>query len=426
MSERSSSPSTAAPAATAEVSPHNNVYDPAALEFQSKIINGHTQNTGVFFGRFCSGFAAYSRNLGAIRDQGDEIARSFAQYSETQAHSPVTKKQLTEFSGHLAAVQDHMHARILRLENKVVMGFSKYGAMCHVLKGEVEKGVSIRDREQKYQDDLQRMQVKLKDDRDSTVRQQKLDFAAVAASDAQRAHDLLLREADKFEQQKLEDMRRLLMNFCEIELAFHAKALKLYTQAYRSAKKLDMVDDIANFRTQMNIVRGSSSVGPDPDLILENCKEGCQPPETSSESELSSDSLSDGDGGDRVKKPERRLPSKAAEEKERKVSKLATPPKDGMRSSFLGGGGMRGSTITGAGGMRGSTTTGGGKRNSALVEKFSREFLAPKPRKSRKTNQQESINMPHHHRYTTMTTGACADHFQEYEKAFVRRRSLRR
>lgn len=291
------------------------------------------------------------------------------------------------------APQDHMHARILRLENKVVMGFSKYGTMCHVLKTEVQKGVHIRNSEQRHQDDLQKMQVKLKSaDADAAARQQKAEFVALAASDAQRAHDILLREADKFEQQKLEDMRRVLMNFCEIELAFHSKAVKLFTQAYRSAKKLDMVDDIVTFRTQMNIVRGSSSVGPDPQLILENCRVGCVAPETSSESELSEDSLSGADGPRKVE---------AGVQKQRKTAKREST----FRRSIFGG--ERNSVL---------------RQQNSLTE--SPSMMRRERRESRKSFQNNS-GMAHHYRYTAMGRGSISDHFAEYEKTIERRKSLK-
>ncbi|GAU90980.1 hypothetical protein RvY_03321 [Ramazzottius varieornatus] len=273
--------------------PRKNTYDPTALEFQSKIIKGHTSNTSLYFGKFCSGFAAYGRTLAALRDQGDLLARCIAQFSETQAHSPLTKKQLTEYSGFLAAVQDHMHARVLRIEAKVVGGFAKYGTMCHTIKEEVQKGVQIRDKEQKFQEQLQRMNSKSPGDANDQARQHKKDSAAVAALDAQRAHDVLLREADKFEQTRLEDVRRLLMNFCEIELAFHTRAVRLYTHAYNAAKKLDMGEDIASFRTQMNILRGSSSVGPDPNLILESSKRGCVPSDSGEDGQAMEGELTD-------------------------------------------------------------------------------------------------------------------------------------
>ena len=38
--------------------PKKNAYDPTALEFQSKIIKGHTNNTGLYFGKFCSGVSS--------------------------------------------------------------------------------------------------------------------------------------------------------------------------------------------------------------------------------------------------------------------------------------------------------------------------------------------------------------------------------
>ena len=83
------------------------------------------------------------------------------------------------------------------------------------------------------------------------LHQQKQDDLTTAINDTRRAQDQLKLDADKFERQKVNDMQQVLMNFCEIELAFHARALELYTAAYNAVKDVEPHTDIEHFRQSM-------------------------------------------------------------------------------------------------------------------------------------------------------------------------------
>ncbi|XP_055336344.1 CBY1-interacting BAR domain-containing protein 1-A-like [Paramacrobiotus metropolitanus] len=245
-------------------------YDPTIVDMQSKQILRHAEITYEFFGRYCKGFASYARKLARLRDKGDELARCIVFCSETQPHSPSTKSLLNEFSTVITSVQDRLNGSLLRLESHVVPGFSKFGMMAHSVKQDGQKSIALRQKEARLAMELQQMQNATKAETTVQQRHQKAEAVAHAATDARLAHEQLLEQADKFEKQKLTDLRQLLMNFLQIELGFHAKALKLYTQAYNQIKRLNMADDIESFRAQMRILQGSMSAGPDPNLLLEH------------------------------------------------------------------------------------------------------------------------------------------------------------
>ncbi|XP_055341153.1 uncharacterized protein LOC129590140 [Paramacrobiotus metropolitanus] len=227
-------------------------YATDSLEYQARLILDRVETTQFNFGNLCRIYASYSRRIGEIRDGGDELSRAFSQFTEVQSCCcPQTKKAITEFAHALATVQDYEQARISRIEAKVISGFAKYGFLCHTIKDEVQKGLHIREREQRQTEQYLRLQsdISLSEPR----RQQKLESANMAANDSKRAQELLQRRSDKFEQQKLEDMRRVLLNFCEIEIAYHARVIELYSHAYNELLDVDIDMDLDTFRMELQI-----------------------------------------------------------------------------------------------------------------------------------------------------------------------------
>ncbi|XP_035204475.1 protein FAM92A-like [Stegodyphus dumicola] len=86
-----------------------------------------------------------------------------------------------------------------------------------------------------------------------------------ARDEATRTTHELGKRIDHFEKQKLEDLRRLFLEFIKIELIFHAKALELYTQAYNSVKNIDVEADLNhtdNILEERYIFRGYPQINP--------------------------------------------------------------------------------------------------------------------------------------------------------------------
>lgn len=51
-------------------------------------------------------------------------------------------------------------------------------------------------------------------------------------------------QIDVFEKRKLKDLKKALLDFVKIELALHAKAVELYTQAYNDVSDIDEALDL--------------------------------------------------------------------------------------------------------------------------------------------------------------------------------------
>ena len=57
-----------------------------------------------------------------------------------------------------------------------------------------------------------------------------------ASVDSSRIEGLLLEQIDSFEKRKVLDLKAALKEYVNIELAFHAKALEVLTEAYQSVQ----------------------------------------------------------------------------------------------------------------------------------------------------------------------------------------------
>ena len=72
----------------------------------------------------------------------------------------------------------------------------------------------------------------------------------MAESEALKASNLMAQsianlqeQVDLFEKKKLHDIRQIFLNFASTEIAFHAKALEVYTKIYREIASIDTEED---------------------------------------------------------------------------------------------------------------------------------------------------------------------------------------
>ena len=68
--------------------------------------------------------------------------------------------------------------------------------------------------------------------------------AEYAQTEASRADNVVQDEIDKFEQMKLTDMKRFLTDFTLINLAFHARAMEMFTLAHQQLLNIDVTHDL--------------------------------------------------------------------------------------------------------------------------------------------------------------------------------------
>ncbi|KTG03755.1 hypothetical protein cypCar_00033771 [Cyprinus carpio] len=57
---------------------------------------------------------------------------------------------------------------------------------------------------------------------------------------------------DDFEKQKIRDIKKIFGEFVTVEMAFHAKALEIYTTAYQHIQNVDEEGDLEVFRNSLH------------------------------------------------------------------------------------------------------------------------------------------------------------------------------
>ena len=106
----------------------------------------------------------------------------------------------------------------------------------------VQKAISARDKGVQRQRKLQQTTNRNPGNRDAIVAMQV--NAEYAQTEASRADNVVQDEIDKFEQMKLTDIKRYLQDFTLINLAFHARAMEMYTNAHQQLLNIDIAHDL--------------------------------------------------------------------------------------------------------------------------------------------------------------------------------------
>ncbi|XP_054283008.1 CBY1-interacting BAR domain-containing protein 1-B-like isoform X2 [Macrosteles quadrilineatus] len=185
----------------------------------------------------CSTFSLFSRKAARVRDASDEIAKALACYAESETINTTLKTRMSEVAKTFNLLGDFRELEVQRLDKKVVDVFGQYEGICHRSKEELKVILSARDKELNHQRQLDRLI-----QRNPHNRQQisKAETELIkASSEVSRNQKALEEQIDLFEKKKLKDLKMTLLDFIKIELALHAKALELYTQAYNEMSQVD-------------------------------------------------------------------------------------------------------------------------------------------------------------------------------------------
>ncbi|KAK7899104.1 hypothetical protein WMY93_019957 [Mugilogobius chulae] len=222
--------------------------DARARDVETRKIQESITNVEKYFGEMCKHFAAYARKTAALRDKGDYLVRLIGQYADTE--TPNLKMGMKQFTDNLAKVQDYRNAEVERLEAKVIEPLKSYGAVVRRQREDLKSTQNARDRESKQMAQLERARQKNPSDR-QIISQAESELQR-ATMDATRITRHLEETIDDFEKQKIRDIKKIFGEFVHIEMAFHAKALELYTLAYQNIQNVDEEADLEVFRTSLH------------------------------------------------------------------------------------------------------------------------------------------------------------------------------
>ncbi|XP_076693701.2 CBY1-interacting BAR domain-containing protein 2 [Callospermophilus lateralis] len=215
---------------------------------QVRLMDSTVTNAERYFGQFCSLLAAYTRKTARLRDKADQLVKQLVDFANTE--SPEMRATVRDFAEDLAQVQDYRQAEVERLETKVVMPLKLYGAHIKQTRAEIKKFKRVQKNEIKQLEKLEKLRRKSPSDR-QMISQAETNVQRASVDTGRTTHQLE-ETVDAFQRQKLRDLQRVLSDFVTIEMAFHAKAVEVYSRAFQTLEKYSPERDLQDFRARMH------------------------------------------------------------------------------------------------------------------------------------------------------------------------------
>ncbi|XP_042601441.1 protein FAM92A-like [Cyprinus carpio] len=222
--------------------------DARARDTQTKQIQENITHVEKHFGDLCQLFSTYVRKTARLRDEADLLVKEVGLYADTE--TPNLKFGLKNFADQLAKIEDYRQAEVERLEVKVIEPLKAYGNIVKTKREDLKQTQTARNREAKQMRQLERMRQRNPSDR-QIISQAESELQR-ATMDATRTTRQLEETIDDFEKQKIRDIKNILGEFVTVEMAFHAKALEIYTTAYQHIQNVDEEGDLEVFRNSLH------------------------------------------------------------------------------------------------------------------------------------------------------------------------------
>ncbi|KAM8947564.1 CBY1-interacting BAR domain-containing protein 2 [Pelodytes ibericus] len=220
---------------------------------QVKIMENTVSNAEKYFGQFCTALASYTRKTAKLRDKSDVLVKQLIDFANTE--NPEMRTALKNMAEEMAKVQDYRHAQVERLETKVVDPLKRYGSVIKETRTEIKKFNSVRNKEIKELEKLERLRHRAPSDRQMISQAE--SSVQKASVDAARTTHQLEEVIDTFQKQKIKDVQKIFSDFLTVEMIFHARALEVYTSAFHRLQDCDLEKDMEDFRSKIHIDTGT-------------------------------------------------------------------------------------------------------------------------------------------------------------------------
>lgn len=121
--------------------------------------------------------------------------------------------------------------------SQVVLELAAYESFCKNQKDALKHSISLREKEASRQQQLDQMRQRSQS-RNGPTAAEAID-GSIATSAAKSGAADVDELAKRFESQKIQDVKAILLNWTAIELKQHAKAIELLTAAYQDIVNID-------------------------------------------------------------------------------------------------------------------------------------------------------------------------------------------
>uniref|UniRef100_A0A3Q3GJJ6 CBY1 interacting BAR domain containing 2 n=1 Tax=Labrus bergylta TaxID=56723 RepID=A0A3Q3GJJ6_9LABR len=207
-------------------------------DVQVKSMEQTVKHAEKHLGELCSLLASYTRKTAKLRDKADLLVAQLFDFSSTE--DPELQIGLKNLAEDLSMVQDYRQAQVERLETRVVAPLKAYGDTVKNKRVDLKKLSTDLNKELKELQKLEKMRLRNPADRQGIAEVN----AQKASNNAHRSIRQLEETITDFQRQKLEDMKRIFIDFITVEMLFHAKALEVYTHTYHNLEGIDTQKDL--------------------------------------------------------------------------------------------------------------------------------------------------------------------------------------
>uniref|UniRef100_A0A4W3IUH0 CBY1 interacting BAR domain containing 2 n=1 Tax=Callorhinchus milii TaxID=7868 RepID=A0A4W3IUH0_CALMI len=229
---------------------------------QVRIMETTVTNAEQYLGQFCTLMGCYSRKTARLRDKTDLLIRQIMDFANTE--NSELRRCLKDFAEELAKIQDYRQAEVcLSSSPTPAPSIPRPFPIFHSNQADIKKFISVRNREIKEIEKLQRLRQKNPSDRQG-IAEANVQKASVNANHTTRQLEEII---DEFQQQKMKDIKTIFSNFVTIEMLFHARALEVYSSAFQHLENFDEEKDleVRNKNTRLTQAQSTSSLQHSPE-----------------------------------------------------------------------------------------------------------------------------------------------------------------
>ncbi|XP_050077782.1 CBY1-interacting BAR domain-containing protein 1 [Anopheles maculipalpis] len=214
---------------------------------QTKFILDRINTVEKHFGELCGALAEYTRKIARLRDKTDELAHTTQDYCDAEKFNPTLGGALSSMAKAITLLGDFHDIRVKRLETKIVAELSQYEAVCKHCKEEVKEALLVRDK-----DLAKRKQLEQSKSRNGRFKRNTNDTELIKSNlEVEKALKEIEHQVERFEKQKLHDLKELLQSFVLIELKMHTQAVEVLSATYQDISDIDEAKDLQSVHKEL-------------------------------------------------------------------------------------------------------------------------------------------------------------------------------
>lgn len=209
---------------------------PEMVQYTKRIEDAENHFTAM--GRWVEKYATMMEKLA---QKGEKLSSTIGVCTSDLKSNPTVKSNLSNYTKHLSIVQEQRKALKDILQEKISSDILAYEGKCQEMRKCVK---ACEDAVRKKNHRLSRLE---KAKNRTPVNPRRINDANIkfeqARCQAERCREDIKVEMKHFEEQKREDLNRILGDFLLAEMRFHAQALQAYTAAFRCLPLLSDQDE---------------------------------------------------------------------------------------------------------------------------------------------------------------------------------------